>query len=60
MPKLNEPHRDHDIFDDLSFFNSFFDDILTLGYGSVDPYVFTDPDLGNQNVADPKDPDPKH
>ena len=72
IPKLNEPHRDHDIFDYLYFltvqvlvlrakyfFSHFFDDILTLGSGSVDPFIFTDPNPVSQNVADPTDPDPK-
>jgi len=31
-----------------------------LGSGSVDPYIFADPDPGSQNLADPTDPDPKH
>ena len=29
--------------------------ILPLVFESVDPYIFADPDLGNQNVADPTD-----
>ena len=35
-------------------------DILPLGSGSVDPYIFAepDPDPGSQNLADPTDPDP--
>ena len=36
-----------------------FDDILTLGSGPVDPFIFTDPNPVSQNVADPTDPDPK-
>ena len=28
----------------------------TLGSGSVDPYIFADPDPGSQNLADPTDP----
>ena len=32
-------------------------DILPLGSGSVDPYIFADPDPGSKNLADP---DPKH
>ena len=35
-------------------------DILPLGSGSLDPHIFADPDPGSQNLADPKDPDPKH
>jgi len=37
-------------------------DILPLGSRSVDPHIFAnpDPDPGNQNLADPTDPDPKH
>ena len=27
--------------------------ILPLGYGSVDPHIFADPDPGSQNVSDP-------
>jgi len=49
----------------LSFFqsdlgfesNKFLVDILPLGSGSVDPHIFTDPDLGSQNLPDPH---PKH
>ena len=26
----------------------------------MDPHIFSDPDPGSQNVADPKDSDPKH
>ena len=26
----------------------------------MDPHIFADPDPGNQNLADPTDPDPKH
>ena len=26
----------------------------------ADPHIFTDPDPGSQNLADPTDPDPKH
>ena len=35
-------------------------DILPLWSRSSDPRIFTDPDPGNQNLADPTDPDPKH
>jgi len=35
-------------------------DILPLGSGSVGLHIFADPDPGSQNLADPKDPDPKH
>jgi len=35
-------------------------DILPLGSRSVDPHIFADPDPGNQNLADPTDPDPEH
>ena len=38
----------------------FWFDILSLESGSVDPHIFADPDPGSQNLADPKDPDPKH
>ena len=31
--------------------------VLPLGYGSVDPNIFADPDPGRQNVTVP---DPKH
>ena len=31
--------------------------ILPLGFGSVDPHIFVDPDTGSQNLADPTDPD---
>ena len=26
----------------------------------LDPHIFSDPDPGSQNLADPTDPDPKH
>ena len=26
----------------------------------MDPHIFSDPDPGSQNLADPTDPDPKH
>ena len=39
------------------FLSHFYDDILTLGSGSVDPFIFTDPSPVSQNVADPN---PKH
>ena len=37
-------------------FLQFLVDILSLGSGSVDPYIFADPDLdpGSQNLADPR------
>ena len=36
-------------------------DILSLGFGSVDPHIFVDPDPdpGSQNLADLMDPDPE-
>ena len=43
-----------------TFFLQFLFEILPLGIGSVDPYIFADPDSGCQNLADPTDPDPKH
>ena len=33
---------------------------LPVGSGSLDPDIFVDPDPGNQSLADPTDPDPKH
>ena len=43
----------------ISFFAVKFDN-LPLGSGSIDPHIFADPNLGNQNVTDPTEPDPKH
>ena len=74
MLKLNEPFRNQEIIIILlfsivktwvlrvNFFLQFLVDILPLGYGSVDPYIFADPDPdpGSQNLADPTDSDPKH
>ena len=44
----------------VNFFWEFLVDILPFGSGSVDPYIFADPDPGSQNLADSTDPDPKH
>ena len=41
----------------IFFLSHFYDDILTLGFGSLDPFIFTDPSPVSQNVADPN---PKH
>jgi len=45
-------------FRSKSFFCSFW--LLPIGSGC--PHIFADPDLdpGSQNLADPRDPDPKH
>ena len=74
MLKLDEPFRNQEIFI-ISLFSivqiwvlrvkiflllQFLVDILPFGSGSVDPHIFADPDPGSQNLADPKDPDPKH
>ena len=72
MLKLNEPFRNRDILDHLSFFANakkgfeckkelFFFNILLIFY-SVDPQIFAnpDPDPGSQNVADLTNQDPKH
>ena len=73
MLKLDEPFRNQEIFI-ISlfpivqiwvlrlnfFFLQFLVDILPLGSGSVDPHIFSDPDPGSENLADPTDPDPKH
>ena len=50
------------VLKEKDFLFKFFVDILTLGFGSVDPHIFANPnpDPGSQNVADPTDPDPKH
>ena len=67
MLKLDEPFRDEDILDNLSFFKRsdlgfeserFLFDILPTGSEAVDPHIFADPDPRSQNVADPTDPDP--
>ena len=57
-------------FYNLSFFNSsesvleskqvFFCCSFRLIFCHVDPHVFSDSDPGNQNLADPTDPYPKH
>jgi len=49
--KLDEPFRNKI----RKFYNQFLVDILPLGSGSVDPYIFADldPDPGSQNLADP-------
>ena len=67
MLKLNEPLWDQEIFVISTFstvqirvfrvkflFLQFLVDILPL-----DPGIFSDPDPGCQNLADPTDPDPK-
>ena len=45
------------IWVERNFFLQFLVDNLPLGSGSVDPYIFADPDPGSQNLPDP---DPKH
>ena len=45
-------------FESKYFFLQFLVDILPLGFGSVDPHIFADPDPRSQNLADPTDPDP--
>ena len=35
-------------------------DFLPLGFGSLDPHIYTDPNSGSQNLADPTDPHPDH
>ena len=70
MLKLDEPFRNQEIFIISLFsivqiwvlrvnklFLQFLVDIFPLGYGSVDPHIFADPDPGSQNLANP---DPKH
>ena len=72
MLKLNEPFRNRDILDHLSFFANakkgfeckkefFFFNIWLIFY-SVDPQIFAnpDPDPGSQNVADLTNQDPEH
>ena len=59
MQQLDEPFRDKDIFDNLSFFNS---SDLTFESKSfflqfLDNILPWDLDLGSQNVADPTDPE---
>ena len=75
MPKLDEPLRNQEIFiislffksldlgfNSIHFFLQFLVVSLPLGFVSVDPHIFADPDPGSQNSADPTylDPDPKH
>ena len=69
MLQLDETFRTKEIFDNLFFYSYGFESkrffcsffvILTLGFGSVDPHIFANPDSGSKNVADPTDPDPKH
>ena len=52
MQQLDEPFRDENIFDNLSFFNS---SVLSF---KRDRFFWQDP--GIQNVADPTDPNPNH
>ena len=72
MLKLDEPFRNQEIFiislfslvqiwvlRVIFFFLQFFVNILPLGFRSVDPHIFADPDPRSQNLADPTDPDPK-
>ena len=40
------------------FFLQVLVNILLLGFRSVEPYIFADPDPGSQNLADPTNPDP--
>ena len=75
MLKLDEPYRNQESFIislflivqiwvlRVNFFLlQFLVDILAFGSESVDPHIFSDPDPGSQNLADPTnpDPDPKH
>jgi len=67
--KLDEPFKNEEIFKISLFpkfrfgfrskkvFLQFLVYILPLGFGSVDPHIFVDPDTGSQNLADPTDPD---
>ena len=68
MLKLDKPFNNKDMFIIYLFFSTvqiwilrvnkffwFLVDILPRGSA-----YFADPDPGGQNVADPKDPDPKH
>ena len=72
--KNDEPFRNQEIFTISLFsivqiwvlkklFLQLLVDILSFGFGSVDPHIFWGLDPGSQNLADPTDPtdpDPKH
>ena len=70
--KLDEPFRNQEIFIiplflivqilalRVNFFFGFLVDILPLGFGSMDPHNFQDPDPRRPNLGDSTDPDPKH
>ena len=65
MLKLDEPFRNQEIFI-ISFFQyfsfglrEFFFSSFWLIFCPLDPHIFADPDQGNQNFADPTDPNSK-